>query len=580
KHYNSVSEGVTADSWNGWTLTRESDTAVLFLVKDLVSISVSSNTTYSDAEFAAIWAAQDVLYKSCGNVILNTSTSDTSNITFNFNNTAFNGETMTNEIAVKIDVDGEILAVYSVDQIGITLAKGQALYVTKYLDRQLGLGTGFTVGTNFSLEQIRDFVQKYVVTFNVDGSTNDVEVFSNYAVTQPSNPTKSGYTFVEWRLNGVAYNFSTPVTSNITLVAYFVEAVTYDVTFNVDGSTSITAVTEGETVTQPSDPVKSGYTFVEWRLDGIAYNFSTPVTANITLIAYFTENVFSITYNVNGGSWTKETLLDDFLTDLYTYVSPSESLSDFMHGVGNTSGYAGLWRSNATYNAKIYDGPRPNAPDDSKNYFIYRTEYYSKWIAFFDMIDVLIKEVNVAQFFFGAGTYTGLLRLYQYATEDPIFSTAQLSQIPATYIPGPATYNDTTPTITLPIPVKSGSIFGGWYDNDVFSGSAITTIPNGSTGNKVFYAKWDAVVDYSITYTLNGGINDGNNPTTYNLLSLPLYLYPATRSARTFQGWYYDTGFTNRVGTGTTDSALGGTTNDTIPVGKTGNITVYAYFVK
>ncbi len=33
-------------------------------------------------------------------------------------------------------------------------------------------------------------------------------------------------------------------------------------------------------------------------------------------------------------------------------------------------------------------------------------------------------------------------------------------------------------------------IFDGWYDNESYSGSPVTSIPSGSVGNKTFYAKW------------------------------------------------------------------------------------------
>ena len=40
----------------------------------------------------------------------------------------------------------------------------------------------------------------------------------------------------------------------------------------------------------------------------------------------------------------------------------------------------------------------------------------------------------------------------------------------------------------LPIPVKEGSIFWGWYDNKLYQGTALTLIPAGWTGT--LYAKW------------------------------------------------------------------------------------------
>ncbi len=51
-------------------------------------------------------------------------------------------------------------------------------------------------------------------------------------------------------------------------------------------------------------------------------------------------------------------------------------------------------------------------------------------------------------------------------------------------------YNIESETIELKNPTRNGYIFGGWYNNKNFSGSRITSIPSGSTGNKTLYAKW------------------------------------------------------------------------------------------
>ena len=62
---------------------------------------------------------------------------------------------------------------------------------------------------------------------------------------------------------------------------------TYLVTFNSDGGTAIDAqnVEEGKVAVKPSNPTKEGYNFVEWRLDGKAFNFDTVITQDITLEA-------------------------------------------------------------------------------------------------------------------------------------------------------------------------------------------------------------------------------------------------------------------------------------------------------
>ena len=52
---------------------------------------------------------------------------------------------------------------------------------------------------------------------------------------------------------------------------------------------------------------------------------------------------------------------------------------------------------------------------------------------------------------------------------------------------------------TLPTEVKkANSIFGGWYDNAECTGTAITEIPVGSTGEKEYWAKWTTAHTCSI----------------------------------------------------------------------------------
>ena len=61
-----------------------------------------------------------------------------------------------------------------------------------------------------------------------------------------------------------------------------------------------------------------------------------------------------------------------------------------------------------------------------------------------------------------------------------------------------STYTVESAAITLPTPTKTGYTFGGWFDNENCTGSAITTIAASSTGDKTFYAKWTANT-YTVT---------------------------------------------------------------------------------
>ena len=67
----------------------------------------------------------------------------------------------------------------------------------------------------------------------------------------------------------------------------------------------------------------------------------------------------------------------------------------------------------------------------------------------------------------------------------------------------PANYTIETETITLKPAVKKEYIFKGWYDNAEFTGSPVTCIEKGSTGNKTFWAKWK-INEYMVTFSVEG----------------------------------------------------------------------------
>lgn len=67
-------------------------------------------------------------------------------------------------------------------------------------------------------------IVNYYVTFDLNNgsSSNMVMVEKDKTVTKPSeNPTKEGYTFLYWSLDGVEFDFNTPITNHITLIATY-----------------------------------------------------------------------------------------------------------------------------------------------------------------------------------------------------------------------------------------------------------------------------------------------------------------------------------------------------------------------
>lgn len=82
---------------------------------------------------------------------------------------------------------------------------------------------------------------------------------------------------------------------------------THTVTFEVNGGSAVPSqtVVDGSTATQPVDPTRTGYTFAGWYEDAgltTAFNFSTPITADTTIYAQWTEVIeYTVTFDKNGG---------------------------------------------------------------------------------------------------------------------------------------------------------------------------------------------------------------------------------------------------------------------------------------
>jgi uncharacterized repeat protein (TIGR02543 family) len=142
-------------------------------------------------------------------------------------------------------------------------------------------------------------LNQYTVTFNSNGGTPVPSQTKNHGeqVTPPADPTRDGYTFEGWYSDSAltsVYNFSTPVTDNITLYAKW-NASAYIVTFDSNGGSFVPSqpVTPGDRATRPSNPTRDGYTFDNWYSDPsltTVYNFSTSVNGNITLYAKWVSN--------------------------------------------------------------------------------------------------------------------------------------------------------------------------------------------------------------------------------------------------------------------------------------------------
>ena len=97
-------------------------------------------------------------------------------------------------------------------------------------------------------------------------------------------------------------------------------------------------------------------------------------------------------------------------------------------------------------------------------------------------------------------------------------------------------FNIESKNITIYPPSREGYIFLGWSVNGSSTLYKTYTITTGSKGTHELVANWYAS-DYEITYVLNGGNNNTENPVGYSIDSNTIVLKSPTKTGYTFIGW-------------------------------------------
>ncbi|MEI6607824.1 MAG: InlB B-repeat-containing protein, partial [Verrucomicrobiota bacterium] len=171
-------------------------------------------------------------------------------------------------------------------------------------------------------------ISNYTVSFNMDGGSPTISSQSvqyNTTATQPSDPTKTGNTFAGWYSDAgltTSFSFSTLITADIALYAKWTPVTTYQVTFDSNGGSSVSAqtVNDGSTATQPTAPTLANNTFAGWYTDNTTFanpfNFSTAIIGDITLYAKWTAT-------------PTLTLADTLVAVNTTYGTPSATPTSF-----------------------------------------------------------------------------------------------------------------------------------------------------------------------------------------------------------------------------------------------------------
>gem|GEM_PF-3372033 len=152
--------------------------------------------------------------------------------------------------------------------------------------------------------------QSFTVTFDSDGGSavEAQEVIRGHQATKPADPTKEGFTFDSWQTpDGKKFDFGSPVDSDIKLKAKWTEKKpdTFTVSFETNGGSAVEkqTVEKGKTAANPTAPTRKGYSFSGWYSDKdlkTAYDFTSAVTADVTLYAKWTEIKYTVSAGANG----------------------------------------------------------------------------------------------------------------------------------------------------------------------------------------------------------------------------------------------------------------------------------------
>jgi len=221
------------------------------------------------------------------------------------------------------------------------------------------------------------FAEQYIVRFDSAGGS-DVEeqtVRTGERVEEPVEPTRSGFIFIEWLLDGETFDFSTRIRKNLTLVASWqrvanADEIFHTIKFNSNGGSAVLeqSIPTGEKATVPTVPVRSGYKFDGWYSGDSLFNFDSVIMSDLELTARWTRTGEVNEPGNNGGSGevaTTEFKVGDRVRIVGAYAESSTSTSarhtrangwqrvilrvhegrEFPYQVGNRTGTTGFFKA-------------------------------------------------------------------------------------------------------------------------------------------------------------------------------------------------------------------------------------------
>lgn len=292
------------------------------------------------------------------------------------------------------------------------------------------------------------------------------------------NPSKTGYAFAGWRVNGGTKAVkeltlgATDYTADITLEATWT-AGTYSVRFDANASDATGTMDDqafayGETKALSANGfTRTGYQFLGWNTTPVKTGlkadyanmaeYTLAQAENVTLYAHWYLTAYDVKYELNGGTMPKEGC-----PDFYTVESEDASLSE-----PTKAGYtfAG-WYTTRTFAAGTEITKLPGGHAENLT-------LYAKW------------EEDVYTIRYDLGEASG--------ATNPNKSLTKVAK---------------GEVITLKPASATGWIFEGWAlsaDTEALTRKEDGTTDHKPTGDVTYYAKWTHIL-YTITYTPGEGL--------------------------------------------------------------------------
>ena len=383
----------------------------------------------------------------------------------------------------------------------------------------------------------------YNVSFNVNGGTrvSSQTIEEDHFATEPTTERR-GYTFDKWD-----YDFSKPIIKDTTITASW-NIITYNVYYDlsvpsdsisqdVDNSMNVTTYTVEDAITFQT-PSRKGYRFTGWDK-----NIEKGTTGDVTVTASWEVIEYDIVYDFgdadsvskatnntqNPSKYTIEntiTFAEPSRTG-YTFISWDKSIEK---DTINTQTITASWEI-IEYDI-VYDFGDADSVSKATN-----NEHNPSKYTIEDAITVaepsrkgytfIAWDKSIASGTIGTQTITASWQIieysiiYDFGDADSVSKATNNAQNPSKY-----TIED---AITFAEPSRDGYTFIAWDKS----------IEKGTINTQTITAIWE-VINYSITYELNGWENSSQNVDTYTIESGIITLYDAIKGESLFCGWYLD----------------------------------------